>query len=345
MTRAIEDHTRRSFTVADLNTELDDEPRILDVMLGERLGFSRPRAIRQIIERNTAELSGYGVSATRRGAYRGKEFTEYFLNEPQALLICMWSNTAQAAAVRKMLIDVFIEYRHGKMGKPIYVDAHTRRTSTKVDDALRLKKNIDRLESVVSTIQPAQPNFCAMVVDGEPVFVDVNNFNVSGRAVVIGHDGKLRIEHVEPDTIGVRPFGVRTAMGERRPGPHGGTMRNSLLVVGMVMDPYANRQRVVDDVTERLRIQITTLLDAGPFNDQQIAHQLCCNPKLVREVRRVQSRKPTDQLPRVIEHQPHAPYRDRVVALIRQGFGNAAIAKTVGCCEETVRRHRVRLVS
>jgi len=333
-----------AFTIADLNTEIDAEPRILDVLLGERLGFARPRAIRQIIERNAAELSGYGVSATRRGAYRGKEFTEYFLNEPQALLICMWSNTAQAAAVRKMLIDVFMEYRRGKMEKPISVQRHDRRTSTKVDDALRLKKNIDRLESVVSSITPAQPNFCAMVVDGEPVFVDVNKYDGAGRAVVIGHDGRLRIEYVEPDTIGVRPFGVRTALGERRPGPHGGAVRNSLVVVGMVMDPYANRQRVVDDVTERLRIQITTLLDAGPYNDDQIARQLCCNPKLVREVRRVQSRKPTDQRPRVIEHQPAAPYKDRAIALIRQGYGNAAIARMLGCAEETVRRHRVRLV-
>ena len=56
------------------------------------------------------------------------------------------------------------------------------------------------------------------VVDGEHVFVDVSSYAQSGRAVVIGHNGPLRIEHVEPDTIGVRPFGPRTALGERRPG-------------------------------------------------------------------------------------------------------------------------------
>ncbi len=354
MTRAIAEDSRRHISIADLNTEIDAEPRVQDIALGEGLGFSRPRAIRQIIDRNALELQAYGSLATRRGKSRGQEFVEYFLNEPQALLICMWSNTPKAAAVRKMLIDVFMEYRRGKLEKPIHVEAHTRRTSTKVDDALRLKKNIDRLESVVDAIQPqAQPNFCAMIVDGEPVFVDVNSYAQSGRAVVIGHNGQLRIEHVEPDTIGVRPFGPRTALGERRPGAHGTMVRNSLMVVGMVVDPLERRrQAVVDDVSSRLRGQITTLLESGPWNDRQIASQLCCNPKLVREVRREQSRKPTDQLPRVglarrtIEHDPGAVrYGEWIVPLIEKGYSNKAISKMLGCHEETVRRHRVRLVS
>ncbi|WP_313666092.1 BRO family protein [Shinella sp.] len=231
--------------------------------------------------------------------------------------------------------------------KPVHVREHDRRTSTKIDDALRLKKNIDRLESVVSTIQPQAPSFCAMVVDGEPVFVDVNKFDGAGRAVVIEHDGRLRIENVEADKIGFRPFGKRTALGERYRGPHGNTVRNSVIVVGMVVNQLdGHRQTYVDGVTDRLRVQITTLLEAGPWNDQQIAKQLCCNPKLVREVRREQSRKPPDQLPqRVIEHEPRAaaPYKDRAIALIRQGYSNLAISRMLGCCEETVRRHRVRL--
>ena len=357
MTRAIEDHTRRSFTIADIDVEKDGEPRVLDIKLATSLGMAQPRNIRSKISENFVELSMYGevcTEAMQTSARGGRPGKAYYLNEPQALLICMWSNTAQAAAVRKMLIDVFMEYRRGKLEKPIHVEAHTRRTSTKVDDALRLKKNIDRLESVVSNIQPqAQPNFCAMIVDGEPVFVDVNSYAQSGRAVVIGHNGQMRIEYVEPDTIGVRPFGPRTALGERHPGAHGTMVRNSLMVVGMVVDPLERqRQAVVDDVSSRLRGQITTLLESGPWNDRQIASQLCCNPKLVREVRREQSRKPTDQLPRVglarrtIEHDPGAVrYGEWIVPLIEKGYSNKAISKMLGCHEETVRRHRVRLVS
>lgn len=239
--------------------------------------------------------------------------------------------------------------------KPVHVREHDRRTSTKIDDALKLKTNIDRLESVVATlevasIQPStQPNFCAMVIDGEHVFVDINRFDGHGRAVVIQHDGKMRIQHVEPDAHNLRTFGARSALGERYKSPQGGTMRNSVAIVGMIMEPQLDerRQGYVDDVTDRLKLQITTLLEAGPFTDIQIAKKLCCNPKLVKAVRKVQSRKPTDRLPgMLIEHEPRpAPYRDRVIAMIRQGYGNAAIATQLGCSPETVRRHKVRMLA
>lgn len=352
MTRANAEDSRRPFRVADLNSSIDGEPRMLDVRLAEVLEFSRPRDIRKIVERNSKELQSFGILrhvAQNHNGGRGRPSMEYWLNKKQALYITAKSDTPAAAMVTIQMVEVFDAYTSGKT---VNVEAHTRRTSTKVDDAVRLKKNIDRLESVVSTIQPAaQPNFCAMIVDGEPVFVDVNKYDGAGRAVVIGHNGQMRIEHVEPDTIGVRPFGPRTALGERRPGAHGTIVRNSLMVVGMVVDPLERqRQVVVDDVSSRLRGQITTLLESGPWNDRQIASQLCCNPKVVREVRREQSRKLTDQLPRVglarrtIEHDPGAVrYGEWIVPLIEKGYSNKAISKMLGCHEETVRRHRVRL--
>jgi hypothetical protein len=33
---------------------IDGEPRVLDLTVAERLGFARPRAIRQLIQRNRA---------------------------------------------------------------------------------------------------------------------------------------------------------------------------------------------------------------------------------------------------------------------------------------------------
>ncbi|PRA46641.1 hypothetical protein CQ062_23150 [Ochrobactrum sp. MYb68] len=145
MTRATLTDSRRTFTIADLNTDIDNEPRVQDICLADALGFSRPRAIRQIIDRNEIELDTYGSLATRRGKSRGQSFTEYFLNEGQALLICMFAKTVAAASVRKALVDVFMEYRLGRAEKPVKVQAHNRRTSTKIDDALRLKQNVDRL--------------------------------------------------------------------------------------------------------------------------------------------------------------------------------------------------------
>lgn len=94
-------------------TVLDDEPRVRDLDLAERLGFSRPRAIRQMIERNLAELETYGPLATRRGKSRGQEFTEYYPNEGQSLCISAISNTPTAPLVRRALITTFMALRHG----------------------------------------------------------------------------------------------------------------------------------------------------------------------------------------------------------------------------------------
>jgi hypothetical protein len=102
-------------SLSDLNTTVNHEPRVLDTLVAERLGFERPRAMRQLIDRNKVEFETYGSLATRRGKSRGQEFTEYFLNEPQALLACALSRTPKAAQVRKALIEVFMAYRSGRL--------------------------------------------------------------------------------------------------------------------------------------------------------------------------------------------------------------------------------------
>lgn len=99
---------------------VDGEPRIKDLILAERLGFDRPRVIRELIDRNKQELEGYGTLAPCRtasisGKGRVQEVVEYFLNEGQALLICMFSRTARAAAVRREVIRVFLDWRHGRL--------------------------------------------------------------------------------------------------------------------------------------------------------------------------------------------------------------------------------------
>lgn len=282
--------SRKTFTIADLNTDIDNEPRVHDICLANALGFSRPRAIRQIIERNEIELDTYGSLATRRGKSRGQSFREYFLNEGQALLICMFAKTVAAAEVRKALIEVFMEYRLGRVEKPVTVQAHNRRTSTKIDDALRLKQNVDRLEKVAASLQQPEPkpqNVCAMIIDGEPVWVDVNKYDGDGRAVVIEHDGSMRIQSVERETINMKPFGARTALGERFRSPHGGVCRNSVAVVGMVIEAASNQSTITDNGKtidhEALRKpkapyrdRIIPLLGTG-LSKRQIAERVGCS--------------------------------------------------------------------
>lgn len=124
--------------------EFEDEPRILDVVLAERLGFALPRHVRELIDRNRDELETYGILSCRttnskiepyqedtgfrmpsgnsaRG--RGRPAKAYYLNEGQALVICALSRTPKAAQVRKLLIDVFMAYRQGKL---VHVKEHRR---------------------------------------------------------------------------------------------------------------------------------------------------------------------------------------------------------------------------
>lgn len=96
-------------------SEINGEPRARDLDIAKRLGFERERAIRQLIERNLVELETFGLIATRRGAYRGSEFTEYWLTEEQALLVASRSDAENAPAVRRMLIKVFVAWRRGHM--------------------------------------------------------------------------------------------------------------------------------------------------------------------------------------------------------------------------------------
>ncbi len=97
---------------------MDGEPRVRDLDLAEKLGFDRPRDIRKLIERNMAEISGLGVCATvaqTSGPKGGRPTSEYHLNEEQALLVSVLSNAPNAAAVRAMLIRVFVAYRRGEL--------------------------------------------------------------------------------------------------------------------------------------------------------------------------------------------------------------------------------------
>ena len=93
----------------------DDGPRFRDLDLADRLGFRRPRVIRELIARNKSELERFGLIAVRHGAYRGKEFVEYWLNEEQGLLVATLSDADRAADVRHMLIKVFVAWRRGEL--------------------------------------------------------------------------------------------------------------------------------------------------------------------------------------------------------------------------------------
>ena len=83
----------------------NEEPRVLDTDLAERLGMKTPRNIRKsLIIPNQQELEAHGIlgSSIPNAGKRGRPAKVFYLNEQQALLICMFSRTEKAAAVPRL---------------------------------------------------------------------------------------------------------------------------------------------------------------------------------------------------------------------------------------------------
>jgi hypothetical protein len=95
------------------------EPRILDVVLAERLGYERPADIRELIGRliadgilNESEVIRTVRKTSPKGGRPGKE---YWLTEEQAILVTTQSETATARTMLKTIVHVFRLASHGQL--------------------------------------------------------------------------------------------------------------------------------------------------------------------------------------------------------------------------------------
>lgn len=126
--------------------EIDNEARIRDVDLAIRLGMVQPLNIRTVIAANRDELETYGsfhVANENPGRQGGRPSKAYYLNEGQALVICALSRTEKAVQVRKLLIDVFMAYRQGKL---VHVKEHRRKPPCrKGDDDSHFERTFETL--------------------------------------------------------------------------------------------------------------------------------------------------------------------------------------------------------
>lgn len=95
--------------------------------IADRLGISRPRDIRKLIERNKKELETFGTRATVAHVVRGNPVIEYLLNEEQSLLVAAISNAPNAPAVRAMLIKVFVAWRRRHLGSGVVTGIDTKK--------------------------------------------------------------------------------------------------------------------------------------------------------------------------------------------------------------------------
>lgn len=99
---------------------IEGDARVSDAHVSDVLGYKSKRHIQRQIARNIEELSSYGevlrqTDAKPHSPVGGRPSNTYFLNEEQALLLCMFSRTERAAQARRQIIEVFLAWRRGEL--------------------------------------------------------------------------------------------------------------------------------------------------------------------------------------------------------------------------------------
>lgn len=92
----------------------DAEHRIQDLELARKLGFARPRAIRDLVQRliRDGKLNDSDIRRTVRQTQSvGRPATEFWLTMEQALYVTAKSETATADEILKAVIKVFLAAR------------------------------------------------------------------------------------------------------------------------------------------------------------------------------------------------------------------------------------------
>jgi hypothetical protein len=144
--------------------EGEAEPRILDVELAERLGYTEPRRIRTLIKRlhESGKIPGVLTAnhmvryESRPGVWQEREVTVYYLDERNALRVIRRCETDPADAVMDEVIDVYLALRHGKLATTpleqweMALAAHKQLVSEvatvreQVADVVSITSNLDR---------------------------------------------------------------------------------------------------------------------------------------------------------------------------------------------------------
>jgi hypothetical protein len=137
----------------------EGEPRVHDLRLADVLGYQGAKEVRQTIRRHRDELLMHGVLAQSeakplRGSTGGRPERAFMLNEPQALLVCMFSRTERAAQVRNQIIQVFLAYRRGQL--------------VEGDGWSRIERRIDQLERLMGMQASAETEEFAVAITYAP---------------------------------------------------------------------------------------------------------------------------------------------------------------------------------
>lgn len=160
-------------------TPINGEPRVRDLHLAERLGFDRPRKIRDIIKRNHDKLLNFWGCPTVERLVEGNQTAEFYLNQRQAIFICMKSETERAFDVQVEIVRVFDAYLNGEL-KPAVPRSFADALQLAADQARQLEamqpkaEYFDRLmgthgtvdlETAAKTLRTSRPKLIAFLQD------------------------------------------------------------------------------------------------------------------------------------------------------------------------------------
>jgi hypothetical protein len=215
-----------ALTVADLNTSISAEPRVMDLRLAEVLGFAHPRRIRVLIRRHLDALKRFGevrTTVVQTSALGGRPSKASWLNRKQALYVCTKSETERATDISIEVIEVYDAYLAGRAQRHAEVPA--------------LSRSVVRRPA----LRRSQRGVGMMMLDGLIRF-DRRILPLAGDAVlVIGTDGQPRVDRVaDYDGQFRRGFVWVQAAGH----PHGRAWEQ-LAVLGVVTTAAGNRRRAM----------------------------------------------------------------------------------------------------
>jgi hypothetical protein len=151
----------------------DEEPRVQDLDLAARLGYSRPRDIRQLIERmiERGRLTQVCGTVPQTSPLGGRPSMEYYLTEAQALKVAAKSETEPADKLLDEIIRVFLLAKRGELPNqaPKTLEDLRSLASQKLEEAILEKrgwaiKMALQLESKAEKVKaPSDPQLTALV--------------------------------------------------------------------------------------------------------------------------------------------------------------------------------------
>lgn len=220
-------------------TEIDGEPRALDLDIAARLGMARPTNIRQLIERNREELETFGSLHRSRamieaGKGAEREVTEYRLNEEQALTIAQISRAPNAKEVRGMLVKVFVAWRRGQLIDQAG-DGHDLAARTNGISRM-LAEKVTGMEKLLADMSARFDQFAALAAAAQPGTALVTT-HASANEIAIERGAKQKGRHGLTVRIGnFLELACRDAGEQVLPGRDGKRMFPRSIMMGHVLD-------------------------------------------------------------------------------------------------------------